>query len=66
MICSTPNWGCLKVVCVQKNKSKKKKVVPKLDSNSVPSACEVRALPSELLGDVNWAAYASKASVNMN
>ena len=29
-----------------------KKVVPKLDSKSVPSACEAGALPSELLGSV--------------
>ena len=33
------------------------------DSKSVPSACKVRALPSELQGGVNWAAHASKASV---
>ena len=29
-------------------------------------ACEPRALPSELLGGVNWAAHASKASVDKN
>ena len=40
-----------------------KKVVPKLDSNSGPSACEARALPSELQGGVNWAAHTYKASV---
>ena len=27
-------------------------------------ACEPRALPSELLGGVNWAAHASKPSVD--
>ena len=50
----------------QKKKSKKK-VAPKLDSNSVPlvvTACESSALPSELWGGVDWAAHACMASVD--
>ena len=38
--------GGVEAVC------REKKVVPKLDLKSVPSACEAGALPSELLGSV--------------
>ena len=52
-----------KYVCRKRNR---KKVVSKLDLNSVPSACEARALSSELQRGVDWAAHASKASVDYN
>ena len=50
-------------MCAEKEIEKK---VPKLDSNSVPCACEARALPSELQGGDNWAAHASMASIDYN
>ena len=43
---SIPNLVVEKFMCV------KEKVVPKVDSKSVPSACETGVLPSELLGSV--------------
>ena len=43
------------------HKMKFKKVVPRLD---LRSACEARALPSELVAGFNWAAHASKVSVD--
>ena len=48
------------ILCVQKKK------VPQAGFELSTLACEARALPSELLGGVNWAAHASKASVDMN
>ena len=43
-----------------------KQIKKKLESNSGPSACGPRALPSELLGSVNWAAHTSKARTKID
>ena len=51
--CKTAPWypPTLQEVGVKKEIRKKKSVVPKLDSNSVPLTCEPKALPAELPGD---------------
>ena len=50
---------------VQKKK-RSKKSCPQVGFELNTLACEAKALPSELPGDVNWAVHASKASVDKN